>query len=70
MGYGLKFSSLLKANIYKHYDDNPMLSISGPVIHIDRYNSKMESNETLYHGFLKVIFGFYFLDEYDTFLRD
>ncbi|CAF1140716.1 unnamed protein product [Rotaria sordida] len=59
----------IQQDIYKHYGNNRLLSVSGPIIHIDRLNTKMESNETLYHGFVKVISDFYFLGECDTLLR-
>ena len=56
-------------DVYKHYGENRVLSISGPIIHVDRYESKMDTNKTSYHGFLKVISDFYFLGECDTLLR-
>ncbi|CAF1049250.1 unnamed protein product [Rotaria sp. Silwood1] len=59
----------IQQDIYKHYGDDRLLSISGPIIHIDRFNTKMESNETIYNGFVKVISDFYFLGECDTLLR-
>ncbi|CAF0913014.1 unnamed protein product [Adineta steineri] len=59
----------VQQNIYKHYGNDRMLSIPGPIVHIDRYNSKKESYERLYNGFLKVILEFYFLGECDTLLR-
>ncbi len=49
--------------LQKYYGLNRILNINGPIIHIDRYNSKIQSNELIYQGFLKVIADFYFLGE-------
>jgi hypothetical protein len=51
--------------LQKQSTSNRILSINGPIIHIDRLNSKKQSNELIYHGFLKVIADFYFLGECD-----
>jgi len=50
----------------KHYGSNRILNIDGLIIHIDRYSSKIQSNQLIYQGFLKVITDFYFLGECDT----
>ncbi|MCC6972295.1 MAG: hypothetical protein IT434_18935, partial [Phycisphaerales bacterium] len=62
-------SNQIQQHFHQHYGDDRVLSTHGPIIHIDRFNRKTETNETLYHGFLKVIADFYFLGECDTFLR-
>ena len=67
--FAISDSYQIQQVISKHYDDDRLLSISGPIIHIDRYNTKIESNEMLYNGFLKVISEFYFLGECDTIIR-
>lgn len=55
--------------IQSHYGKDRMLTISGPIIHIDRLNRSLLSTDTIYRGFLKVIAEFYFLGECDTLLR-
>jgi hypothetical protein len=62
-------SNQIQEEISKHYGNDRILSISGPIIHIDRYNTKKDSNQTLCHGFLKVISDFYFLGECDTLVK-
>ncbi|CAF3321087.1 unnamed protein product [Rotaria socialis] len=62
-------SDQIQQHIHQHYGDDRVLSVNGPIIHIDRFIQKTPSNETLYHGFLKVIADFYFLGECDTLLR-
>ena len=55
--------------IGQHYPSGRVLTVPGPIIHVDRLNSRSESNETLYRGFLKVIADFYFLGECDLLLK-
>lgn len=52
----------------KHFGSKRILNIDGPIIHIDRYNRKTQSNEIIFRGFLKVIADFYFLGECDVIL--
>ncbi|UJR27158.1 hypothetical protein I4U23_008456 [Adineta vaga] len=46
-------SHKIQNDIYQHYNNNLVLSIAGPIIHIDRYDKRRESNRTRYTGFLK-----------------
>ncbi|CAF1218427.1 unnamed protein product [Adineta ricciae] len=56
-------------DVYRHYDNKRILSIFGPIIHIDRYDKGKESDKILHAGFLKVIAEFYFLGECDVLVR-
>lgn len=51
-----------------HYGSKHILTIDGPIIHIDRPNRKTESMNMILRGFFKVIADFYFLGECDILL--
>ena len=51
-----------------HYGSRHVLTVDGPIIHIDRPNRKAESMKTILRGFFKVITDFYFLGECDILL--
>lgn len=51
--------------LQKHYGTKRILNIDGPIIHIDRYDSKTLSSQLIYQGFRKLITDFYFLGECD-----
>ena len=54
--------------LQKYYGSNRILYTDGPIIHIDRFNTTIQSYEHIYRGFLKVIADFYFLGECDIML--
>ena len=62
-------SDQTQKKIIEHYGQNRVLTMNGPIIHIDRYNFQTDTKERLYQGFLKVIVDFYFLGECDTILK-
>ena len=52
----------------RHYGRERILTINGPIIHIDRPNRKNDSIDLIIQGFFKVIADFYFLGECDLLL--
>lgn len=52
----------------RHYGRERILTINGPIIHIDRPNGKNDSLNLIIRGFFKVITDFYFLGECDLLL--
>lgn len=55
-------------NLRKHYGRERILTIDGPIIHIDRPNRRKDSLDLIIRGFFKVIADFYFLGECDVLL--
>jgi hypothetical protein len=62
-------SARIQQKISEHYGRNRTLIVPGPILHIDRLNSQLDSKEIIHRGFLKVIVDFYFLGECDTLIK-